>query len=56
MVVPVVAGLADHLPGTPSEGLTAQGVLAATAGQIASLPPVGTLSPATPVSSAPTSS
>ena len=39
----MVAGLADHLPGTLSAGLTAQGVPAATAGQVASLPPVGTL-------------
>jgi MFS family permease len=39
----MVAGLADHLPGTLSDGLTAQGVPAATANQIASLPPVGTL-------------
>ncbi|MFG1605362.1 MFS transporter [Actinoplanes sp. NPDC049265] len=39
----MVAGLADHLPGTLSAGLTAQGVPAATAGQVAGLPPVGTL-------------
>ncbi|MEV6637687.1 MFS transporter [Actinoplanes sp. NPDC051470] len=39
----MVAGLADHLPGTLSAGLIAQGVPAATAGQVASLPPVGTL-------------
>jgi MFS family permease len=39
----MVAGLADHLPGTLSAGLTAQGVPAATANQVASLPPVGTL-------------
>jgi MFS family permease len=36
----MVAGLADSLPGTLSSGLIAQG---ATAGQIANLPPVGTL-------------
>ena len=39
----MVAGLADHLPATLSAGLTAQGVPAATANQVASLPPVGTL-------------
>ena len=39
----MVAGLAGSLPATLSEGLTAQGVPAATAGQIAQLPPVGTL-------------
>ncbi|AGZ38869.1 MFS transporter [Actinoplanes friuliensis] len=39
----MVAGLASSLPSTLSSGLTAQGVPAATAGQIAQLPPVGTL-------------
>ena len=39
----MVAGLAGSLPATLSDGLTAQGVPAATAGQIAQLPPVGTL-------------
>jgi MFS family permease len=39
----MVAGLAAHLPSTLSSGLTAQGVPADTANQIASLPPVGTL-------------
>jgi hypothetical protein len=39
----MVAGLASSLPSTLSSGLTAQGVPAATADQIAQLPPVGTL-------------
>jgi MFS family permease len=39
----MVAGLAGSLPGTLSSGLTAQGVPAANAHQIAQLPPVGTL-------------
>ena len=39
----MVAGLASSLPQTLSSGLTAQGVPAATAGQVAQLPPVGTL-------------
>jgi MFS family permease len=39
----MVAGLADSLPTTLSAGLTAQGVPAAAANQVASLPPVGTL-------------
>jgi MFS family permease len=39
----MVAGLASHLPSTLSSGLTAQGVPADTANQIAGLPPVGTL-------------
>ncbi len=39
----MVAGLAGSLPGTLSSGLTAQGVPAANAHQIANLPPVGTL-------------
>jgi MFS family permease len=39
----MVAGLASSLPGTLSSGLTARGVPAATADQIAQLPPVGTL-------------
>jgi MFS family permease len=39
----MVAGLASSLPSTLSSGLTAQGVPAATANQIAQLPPVGTL-------------
>src|SRR3954471_14233626 len=39
----MVAGLARSLPSTLSSGLTAQGVPAATAAQIAQLPPVGTL-------------
>ena len=39
----MVAGLASSLPATLSSGLTAQGVPAATANQIAQLPPVGTL-------------
>jgi MFS family permease len=39
----MVAGLASSLPNTLSSGLTAQGVPAATAAQIAQLPPVGTL-------------
>ncbi|MBM9508169.1 MFS transporter [Actinacidiphila acididurans] len=39
----MVAGLAGSLPHTLSSGLTAQGVPAANAHQVASLPPVGTL-------------
>ncbi|GAB1690566.1 MFS transporter [Krasilnikovia sp. M28-CT-15] len=39
----MVAGLADSLPGTLASGLSAQGVPAATAAQVAQLPPVGTL-------------
>ncbi|WP_442785387.1 MFS transporter [Actinacidiphila sp. DG2A-62] len=39
----MVAGLAGSLPGTLSSGLTAQGVPAANAHQVADLPPVGTL-------------
>src|SRR3954453_20453752 len=39
----MVAGLAGSLPSTLSSGLTGQGVPAATAGQVAQLPPVGTL-------------
>jgi len=39
----MVAGLANSLPHTLSAGLTAQGVPSATANQIATLPPVGTL-------------
>jgi MFS family permease len=39
----MVAGLASSLPSTLSSGLTGQGVPAATADQIAQLPPVGTL-------------
>jgi MFS family permease len=39
----MVAGLASSLPSTLSSGLTGQGVPAATANQIAQLPPVGTL-------------
>jgi len=39
----MVVGLASSLPSTLSSGLTAQGVPAATANQIAQLPPVGTL-------------
>jgi MFS family permease len=39
----MVAGLADSLPTTLSTGLTAQGVPAAAADQVAALPPVGTL-------------
>jgi MFS family permease len=39
----MVAGLASSLPSTLTAGLTGQGVPAATAGQIAQLPPVGTL-------------
>jgi MFS family permease len=39
----MVAGLASSLPSTLSSGLTAQGVPAATAAQVAGLPPVGTL-------------
>ena len=39
----MVAGLANSLPSTLSSGLTGQGVPAATAEQVAQLPPVGTL-------------
>ncbi|GAA2490909.1 MFS transporter [Winogradskya humida] len=39
----MVAGLAGSLPSTLSSGLTAQGVSAATADQVAQIPPVGTL-------------
>ncbi|MFI5915232.1 MFS transporter [Dactylosporangium sp. NPDC051541] len=39
----MVAGLSSSLPTSLSSGLTAQGVPAAAAGQIAGLPPVGTL-------------
>jgi MFS family permease len=39
----MVAGLAGSLPSTLSSGLTGQGVPAATADQVAQLPPVGTL-------------
>jgi MFS family permease len=39
----MVAGLARSLPDTLSSGLTAQGVPAANAHQVATLPPVGTL-------------
>jgi MFS family permease len=39
----MVAGLARSLPNTLSSGLTAQGVPAANAHQVANLPPVGTL-------------
>jgi MFS family permease len=39
----MVAGLANSLPGSLSNGLTSQGVPAATADTIAQLPPVGTL-------------
>jgi len=39
----MVAGLAGSLPHTLSSGLTAQGVPAANAQQVAGLPPVGTL-------------
>jgi MFS family permease len=39
----MVAGLASSLPQTLDSGLSAQGVPAATAAQIAQLPPVGTL-------------
>jgi MFS family permease len=39
----MVAGLAGSLPSTLSSGLTAQGVPAAVAGQVAQVPPVGTL-------------
>jgi hypothetical protein len=39
----MVAGLASSLPSTLSSGLTGQGVPAATAAQVANLPPVGTL-------------
>jgi MFS family permease len=39
----MIAGLASTLPATLSRGLTAQGVPAAIAHQIASLPPVGSL-------------
>jgi MFS family permease len=39
----MVAGLAGSLPSTLSDGLTGQGVPAATAAQVAQLPPVGTL-------------
>ncbi|MEW1865646.1 MFS transporter [Streptomyces sp. NBC_00669] len=39
----MVAGLARSLPNTLSTGLTAQGVPAANAHQVANLPPVGTL-------------
>jgi MFS family permease len=39
----MVAGLAGSLPATLSSGLTGQGVPAATADQVAQLPPVGTL-------------
>ncbi len=39
----MIAGLASSLPSTLSSGLTGQGVPAATANQIAQLPPVGTL-------------
>jgi MFS family permease len=39
----MVAGLAGSLPGTLTSGLTAQGVPAANAHQVAGLPPVGTL-------------
>ncbi|MEV4344235.1 MFS transporter [Actinoplanes sp. NPDC049596] len=39
----MVAGLASSLPSTLSSGLTAQGVSADTAAQVAATPPVGTL-------------
>ncbi|SNY74303.1 MFS transporter [Paractinoplanes atraurantiacus] len=39
----MVAGLASSLPSTLSSGLTAQGVPADTAAQVAATPPVGTL-------------
>ncbi|WP_116111054.1 MULTISPECIES: MFS transporter [Amycolatopsis] len=39
----MIAGLADHLPTAMAQGLTAHGVPAADANQIASLPPVGVL-------------
>ena len=39
----MIAGLADHLPTAMVQGLTAHGVPAADASQIASLPPVGVL-------------
>lgn len=39
----MVAGLANSLPGALGSGLTAQGVPAATAAEVAQLPPVGTL-------------
>ncbi|MEV8513552.1 MFS transporter [Dactylosporangium sp. NPDC051484] len=39
----MIAGLSGSLPGSLSSGLTAQGVPAGAAGQIAGLPPVGTL-------------
>jgi hypothetical protein len=39
----MVAGLASSMPQTLTSGLTAQGVPAATASEVAGLPPVGTL-------------
>jgi hypothetical protein len=39
----MVAGLSSKLPGTLSSGLTAQGIPAAAAHQIAHLPPIGVL-------------
>ncbi|MGD9986011.1 MFS transporter [Pseudonocardia sp.] len=39
----LILGLASSLPATLAAGLTAQGVPAATAAQVAALPPVGTL-------------
>ena len=39
----MIAGLSSSLPDSLSTGLTAQGVPPAAAGQIAGLPPVGTL-------------
>jgi MFS family permease len=39
----VVAGLSEHLPATMYNGLTAQGVPAASAHTIAALPPIGVL-------------
>ncbi|GHF25684.1 hypothetical protein GCM10017786_69830 [Amycolatopsis deserti] len=39
----MIAGLADHLPTAMAQGLTAHGVPATDADQIASLPPVGVL-------------
>ena len=39
----MIAGLAQALPQTLTAGLTAQGVPAGVAGQVATLPPVSTL-------------
>ncbi|TNC27064.1 MFS transporter [Amycolatopsis alkalitolerans] len=39
----MIAGLSSHLPGALTQGLTAHGVPAASAGEVAHLPPVGVL-------------